>query len=707
VIPSLTNTSIALAQGYAGILAFALFFLPPGYLLAHLTNLNHFRQRSPAEKLLWSLTLSLPLTIQICVTLGRILPYPYILTLFVLMALAALTLHLTQPKRSTPKLTRPTILAITLAAALGLYFVLAATDIEINHRLYISTVFYDWSVRVPMVAAAMRSAVPPINGLSALSGQPASLRYFYFWYVVTADLARLIRIPAPAALAASCAWSAWALLATLVLAVMGLDLIPTAALFLIKRLHPYPEIEWWHQDRTSSFLSSSLYAPHHIAANACLLTGLLVLSLTQRTPEDPQNRPTSQIILASLFAAICFASAAGSAILPTLTIAIVCVVWAIDLLRQRQYPTLAALAASAPVALILAHTFLHELQTTSAATSGGSLFHLAWRNLEFVRFYQAKYHLISHHAILNFTLQQSAVLAINLFDLGFFLFVLIHRIRRDRHRTLTPGERLTWTILLGAAIPYLFLSSSSIASPNDLGVDSGFLLRLTLQLWAVPWLYTLWQQRHQTIPTPSRRLALIAAFTCLALGLAGEAFQITWERLYFPLVASQTLHEQLDVLTTDHLSQRLYNIRTAYRTLDHLPHPAPLAAPIQYNPISPMQPALTLYATHQVAASDIGCGTSYGGDYQTCLQLLPTLLHLYGNTPSGIARAHAGNDRQDHADPTVATAADAQATCQNLHLYALVAESTDSIWAQPTSWVWTMPAAISNPTVRVILCPNP
>jgi hypothetical protein len=711
----LNSTILELAQGYAGVLGFTLFFLPPGFLLAYALDLNAFRTRSAAEKLLWSLVLSVPIAIQICTTLGRYLPRPAILSILLVLATAALALLMALPRVGPERpRSRGTPIVLALVTLLALYLVFASTDIQIGHRLYVSTILYDWSVRVPMVEAALRSGVPPLNGLSAIDGHPASLRYFYFWYVVCADLARLLHIPARAALAASSVWAAWSLLAVffltlkyllglredlrrlcalsfLVLGILGLDLIPTIPLFLVHKLHPYAELEWWHQDRTPSFLSAAFYAPHHAAAFACLLTGILVLDLTLRETRR------SLTLFAGLFAGLCFASASGTSLLPTLVVAIVCAVWALDLLRQRRFHTIAALALSAVTALLLAHTFLHELGSTDGAASSGSLLNLRWRNQDFVLLYMAKYHLLTHHALLNGILAQPAVLLIHLFDLGFFAFVLVHRIRRDRNRSLTPGERTVWAIFLGAAIPYLFLSSASIASPNDLGVDAGFLLRLTLQLWAVPYLHALWRDRGSQRLTP----ALALASACLALGLAGQLFQVAWQRLYFPLVGSQTLPKQLDLLTTDHLSERLFNIRDAFRTLDA----TTTAGSIQYNPISPMQPALTFYAHRQIAAFDRGCGTGYGGDYKACQAIMPQLIALYGNTLEGFDHGKAANDRQDNAEPAIATQTDALNACRTLHLVALVAESTDSIWSKRTSWVWTMRPEVANSTVRIFPCP--
>jgi hypothetical protein len=581
----------------------------------------------------------------------------------------------------------------------------------------------------------MRSGVPPINGLSTLGidGHAPQLRYYYFWYVVVAQMARALHLRAHAALAASCVWAGWGLIAVfflalkymagirtrlrakcfvglLVGAVLGLDILPTALLWISPKLHPYAEMEWWHQDRTPSLLSSAVYAPHHLAAFSCLLTGLLVLSLTLRDASRPTSGTSiGQTVFASIFAGICFASAAGCSILPTVVVAIVCAIWGLDLIWQKQMRAVAALCGSAVVALVLARGFLHELMATSGAVSTGFV-SLRWRNYDFVHGYGEKYHMLTHSWVANQMLIQSGVVLINLFDLGFLLFVVVHQVRRDWRRSLTPQERAMWAFLLGTAIPYFLLSSASIASPNDLGVDAGLLLRLLLQLWAVPWVYEMWVAWRGGSALVSlggsgwRRVGMALAAGCVVLGIAGQAFQVVWERVYFPLVGSQILRKQMDVLTTDRLAERLYNIRQGYRRLDKVQNDP--AGIVQYNPIGPMQPAMTLYAAHQIAAFDIGCGTGYGGDYAACQRVMPGLLALYGNTRAGFDRGRAENDRQDNAAARTATDSDALAMCSQLHLAALIAESTDSIWGRKDSWVWTMQPAVANETVRIFACPK-
>jgi len=136
-----------------------------------------------------------------------------------------------------------------------------------------------------------------------------------------------------------------------------------------------------------------------------------------------------------------------------------------------------------------------------------------------------------------------------------------------------------------------------------------------------------------------------------------------------------------------------------------VPPSAPDTEAVQFNPIGTMLPAETIYNDHQLAAWDTGCGTSYGGDYKACAPIYASLLQLFGNTQAGFEAGRAANDRQDGAAARVADSADFAAMCERLHVRAIVAESTDSIWAKPNSWVWTEHPMVANETVRVMACP--
>ena len=724
--------------------AMALLFIGAGYVWARWAGHAGGLRKSSAEQFLWSVAASLPIAIALCALAGRILGATGVVASFLILDAVAVVLWL-RDRRGRANVSAGSAnfvrWMLALMAAFGVYCVLELVDVQIGQRLYVSTMIADWSVRVPMVEAAMRSAAagivaPPINGLSTLTsagfGHAPALRYYYFWYVLVAQVARPLHVSAQAALIASCAWAGWGLIAAcllalkymaglrdklrqksfvflLMLCVLGLDILPTALLWLSSKLHPYPEMEYWHQDRTPSFLGAVLYAPHHIAAFCCLLVGFLALLLTMRSMNE-KSIGTSRIIAAIAFAAVAFAAAAGTSLFPTFTFVFVLTIWAADLVRRKEFATLAALAASGLLALLLAHPYLRELGAGSSAAAG--FVNLAWRNNLFLAQQQVRHHLlINHGAVIAALVRQPMVLVMDFFELGFYTFVLIAGVRAAiKRRRLTPGECALTALIAGAAIPAFFLTSTATSGPNDLGVDAGFVLRLGLQLAAVGWVWKLWhvrrEQTHRTQTGPARWAQRFAVLL-FALGLSAQVYQSASERLYYPVVGGNLVHKQIDTFTHDQLAARLYNIRSAYRQLDGLlPPSAPDTHAVQFNPVGVMQPAETLFADRQVASWDTGCGTSYGGEYKLCGPAFANLLFLYGNTPAGVAAGRAENDREDGAAPVTATVADFKLTCRALHVDAIVAESTDPAWQRQDSWVWTAPVLVQNETVRVFGCPR-
>jgi len=730
----MNSTVTGLIHAAYGVIALGGMFLAPGYVVGCFLRLFPFDHTGRAERLLWSVLLSMPLAIAVCALAARHLsPLGTNVTFAVLDVLALVLAARHGDLNLVRRVSRSSAWMLVLMALFGAYCLFAVVDLQIGHRLYVSAVIADWSVRVAMVQAAMRSGVPPINGLSALGEHAPHLRYYYFWYVVVAQMARTIGIEAQAALAASCVWAGWSLIAAyflaikymlgarehlrgkcflglLVGAVLGLDIVPTALLWFSSHFHPYPEMEWWHQDRTPSFLGAVLYAPHHMAAFAALIAGFLVLLRMTGTQSSEAVTKAGTLwrhaAQAALFAGIAFAAASGTSLFPTFCFLFVLSFWAIDLLRRREWLAIATLAAAGVVALLCAHPYLKELAQGSSAATGIASPH--WRNDDFVAVMTNRYHLYAGHGRILLAIEREPlVILLDAFDFGFFWLVLFAQMRRDLRRgRLGRGECALWAWILGAAVPCFFLTSTATSGPNDLGVDAGFLLRMGLEVWAVAWVWYVWHRRRLPL-TARQRIEYAAAGLLFVLGLSASLYQIPSERLYYAVVGSNLVHKQMDDFTKDRLGERFYNIRSAYAAFDRMvPPSAPDTERIQFNPIGIMQPAETIYANRQIASWDTGCGTSYGGDYLSCAPVYHALLYLYGNTETGVKNSRAENDVQDGAAPGVAGDREFQAICSRLRLRAMVAESTDSIWSRPTSWVWTEPVMVANSTVRILACPQ-
>ena len=239
------GTLVELQQTVAGILLLTLFLLAPGYLAVISLNLFNARQRSIAEQALWALALSLPLSLLLSELLRRVTNLAETTACLLLLSAVALVVaggSCSRPRAAAPK---GTALAGWCAFFLLIYVVLATLDVCVGHRLFAPTVITDWSVRVPMVVAASHKGFPPLNPLSAIGGNPAALRYYYFWYVLCAQVVGSFHLRPETVLAASAGWAALNLLATALLSVrylagvrdfstrgVGLILLPFAVIVL-------------------------------------------------------------------------------------------------------------------------------------------------------------------------------------------------------------------------------------------------------------------------------------------------------------------------------------------------------------------------------------------------------------------------------------------------------------------------------------------
>ena len=73
-----------------------------------------------------------------------------------------------------------------------LFVIIELVDVGVCGRLYFSVTVFDHALRTAFVDAVLRTGVPPANPLF-WPGHAAPMRYYYFWYVLTAAAARLAR----------------------------------------------------------------------------------------------------------------------------------------------------------------------------------------------------------------------------------------------------------------------------------------------------------------------------------------------------------------------------------------------------------------------------------------------------------------------------------------------------------------------------------
>ncbi len=260
------------------IACFSMFFIAPGYLLGLLIPSLRLREKSPLERTLWAVLLSVSITPLIACLLGRISLWVAIWAMLAMDAVFLVILLRGLLRRGFPKLSRvrrSTWAAWIIVIAWTLATVGTQVDWQIGHKLYWSSTVYDHSVRSALVGAAARTGVPPENPFY-YPGHPVALRYYYFWMVACALPVKLAGMDPRLAMLASTAWCGYALLALIplmlkgfcaekrrlrqrsilgmcLLLVTGLDLIPTL-IFRFSAMHVvFADMEWWAGNQITSW----------------------------------------------------------------------------------------------------------------------------------------------------------------------------------------------------------------------------------------------------------------------------------------------------------------------------------------------------------------------------------------------------------------------------------------------------------------------
>ncbi len=737
----MSRTFHDLGSVWLALLCFAPFLLPPGYLLAHALNLHGFRAKSLSERLLWAVALSVPLAILWTVLAGRTLGTTAVARGILCAAALWLCLLGWQAAQKRLGLGRPNRWTLWMSACMfagTVYTTLATLGITVGHKLYEGTYAGDWSVRIPLTAAAIHGGVPIQTPFYGVFGQTTPLRYYYFWYVLCGAVGRLGHLDARPVLAASAAWSAFALVAALLLlgkylfgwtsspqtgnslrrlcvlalpvsCILGLDILPAIAGLLLPHPKLYPEMEWWRSqgDFSLSFHTAVLYAPHHTAGLACCALGFLLLTLAAR--HAAPLTPWRTIVTTGAVAGICFAAAVGTSTYLTLIFTLAALVLVLERAQQRDWRAIAALLLAAAVALPLSSTYLGEvlhgagatLQSESAHIHGARFVALFPRNVGLPRIellqigYQVHYNKLTPFWV-KALLRPPMTLLLFAIELGFFGFVLVRRASLDlRHPTrLTVLQRMQWTLFAALAFAALCLTSQPVIGVNDLGRHAGLALRFIAVLWATPMVAEA-LQKPRFWPLPTHPNWMRAVYATVILGLCSQLWQVTVQRTYFWLVDRGTIaHPFAPFPRFPHYGTRYFDRREAFEAIDRA---LPPNSRIQMNPASTDWTLATDYLQRPVAAFDTDCEAAFGGDLAQCHRAMPQLRGIFGG-------GHFLLLDPRPFDPTAVTPAAFDRICSEHHLRALVATASDRVWPDHTSWVWTRPKLFANNSVRVIVC---
>jgi hypothetical protein len=178
----------------------------------------------------------------------------------------------------------------------------------------------------------------------AVFGGPALLALtWHIWKRSGADEAAGAPKGAPRAL-----WLLVALLFT-----TGLDIFPALALNILRGDWSLTPDEW--NDQVTSWFSTAMWVPHHLAGLCAAFVGLLALT------RDADDAPAAVGWRRVLLAGLAFASMAGLSVYVAIGGALAAALWVLALARRRRWGDALAASASGVVALALAAWWISTL----------------------------------------------------------------------------------------------------------------------------------------------------------------------------------------------------------------------------------------------------------------------------------------------------------------------------------------------------------
>ena len=575
-------------------------------------------------------------------------------------------------------------------------------DLQIGHRLYVSFVAYDHSVRVPFVEAAARSGVPPLNPFYGLGKVPV-LRYFYYWYVVCALPMRLFGLSARGCLNASVFWSGLGLASTIplflkyflgetehlreksiigiaLLTVTGLDLIPVA----VNAFHYHvvlADMESWNPNQVTSWVGSLLWVPHHVASLTACMAGLLVFSTID------EDNPLGQRIWAAVISGLAFASAAGLSVYVTFSFAVFAICWTLWVLSQKRMKTVATYLATGAFSLLLSWPYLRDLLSQQGGTglnsdAGDRFATFAIRDFPWAL--QRLENLGVHSSILIELSKLPILLIVYVIEFGFFALVLLLCLRQEirRNAFLIRQRRMLWMMLAVCLLTVSIVKSDS-SGANDLGFRGMLVVQFVLLILSAPLVHDVFLRNDVAarVGLGTSWIKYLLSFA-LIFGVAGTAYQLVALRFYAPLVDAGRWQRVERFLGTPGFGERTYWLRDGFTRLSRLD---PSMTPVQYNPVRDEVLIAHLYSTRQAVIGDAFCGSAFGGDAQNCRKEFPRVASVFNS-------------------PDAARKLNLDGLCDELHLSLLLATDADPVWRDKDSWVWTRRSLLTNPSVRAIPC---
>jgi hypothetical protein len=752
----MTNFTLVDIFGILRVLPFfALIFLAPGYCLGRVSNVLRFRQRGAAEQWLLSMGISIvvmPITLNL---LSRWFPLAVTTRLcWLLFGYAAGNLFGRWRRNRFSiaiSMRRSTKAALGLAILWAIVCMVSLPDLQLGQRLYSTAAVADLGVRNAFVASAMHGGAPPANPFF-FPGSIVKLRYYYYWYVMTAIPGVAAGVQPRAALFASSIWSGWLLaaaaalflkhfyglrrrirtasvVAMALLGVTGLDVLYVLVLYLKYRI-VLSDMEVWDTDQVTSWTNSLLWVPHHVAATSACMLGFVFLWHAGRSQE---HTPQQRILLATL-AAMGFASAAGLSVYVTFAFALFLFAAALFWLATRRFNTVGLYTAVAMLVLLLSAGYLHDLRATStpageavaglkAATKPPPFFAILGLRQLPPTLMPALRHAVHENKLANILVRPFFLVPILFLEFGFFFLVAIRQGRRDwreprlhaiadrANPVLRDIRWLSW-LMLGSGLWVALMMRSTVISNNDLSFRGVEIAQFILLVWGAAQLAGGDLDAHHTAPSSESSIPnsvadrpfQISWLTGLLLffGFVGSAYQLAMLRFY--LYGSDHYGWTNPVIPQSEFGGRLgainQQLRDAYAALDHV---LPPSAKVQFGTASKLNLQHLYYSRYQQLDGIFpGCATAFGGGEAECLQLETRIAPLFG-----IPAPSPGIDyfiwTGVHV-PTLTNAGSVNSLCRDLGVDALVVTGEDPVWKEPNGWPRQMKPIFASDFVAAYTC---
>ncbi len=565
----------------AAVFAFALFplvFILPGYVTGWASGVFGFRGASFWRRMVLSGLLSVSVVPILVHLIARAASFEAALAVLGLSWFAFLYQFM-----DSRKVQAPPAWAVAAVVAWVVMGYLLIADIHVDGGLVHSMSVHDYLKHVAVADAVARTGIPPANP-SFYPGEPLSLYYYYFWFMLCALADRLGggAVDAMAAVHAGALWTGLVFmglvlesvrqaardgiierpppyrLALALLLVTGLDIVPTVVygvIYVETGLGPgiLPDLEWWNE-QVSSWTGTMVWVPHHLAGFVACMTGFLLL-------RHGGGR------IATVLAGLAFASTAGLSIWVALVGAAALGAWMVVSAFARKWGEVGKPLAAGSVSAVAVAPYLLDLLDATRGEAPPLRFAVRefwpvtklseWFGVDVSCGWACKFGWLPVSYGLEFG---AFAFAAALYWLG----------RRGRGK----GDEQRFLVVMALAALFVCSFVRADIHNNDLAWRGLLFVQLPLLLWALP---VVGAMKGRVLPA------------LLVLGVLGTAAEAARSR-FTPA------------------TQRNADLAQAYRWIDAN---TPSDAVIQHNPDRKIEAFHALYGHRQVVVSDHLYGRLY------------------------------------------------------------------------------------------------